>query len=66
MDIFKSTERRSKSFPCVMPRPTKPHGSGNETAAPPFEIYLLAADKGQIQLELCSQGPVKLLEVPLS
>lgn len=32
----------------------------------PFEIYLLAADKGQIQLELCSQGPVKLLEVPLS
>lgn len=32
----------------------------------PFEIYLLAADKGQIQLGLCSQGPVKLSEAPLS
>lgn len=30
-----------------------------------FEIYLLAADKGQIQLELCSQGPVKPSEAPL-
>lgn len=69
MAISSSPARGARASPWAMPKPTKPQGSGNETSAfSPlffFEIYLLAADKGQIQLELCSQGPVKPSEAPL-